>query len=113
VSLDHGCARDVLNNALEGSFKVACITGIYQYTTISKRYKLNQQTTLTSTNCSSYSVMINNPRGEIITETCRGNLEDPNEIKGAGSQGTILLKSDCTIRVGSKKNSAWKWEEAA
>jgi hypothetical protein len=33
VSLDHGCARDVLNNALEGSFKVACITGIYQYTT--------------------------------------------------------------------------------
>jgi hypothetical protein len=65
--------------------------------------KIINETTLTSTNCSSYSVMINNPRGDTITETCRGNLEDPNEIKGAGSQGTILLKSDCTISVGSKK----------
>jgi hypothetical protein len=58
---------------------------------------------LTATNCTSYTIMINNPKGETITETCREETENKNEITGIEAKGTILLKSDCTIKVGSKQ----------
>jgi hypothetical protein len=58
---------------------------------------------LTATNCSSYTVMINNPKGEDITETCRGDTKDQNVITGVSARGTILLKSDCTINVGKER----------
>ena len=59
--------------------------------------------TLTATNCSSYTVMINNPKGETITENCRGDTEGQNKITGIAARGTILLKSDCTVSVGKEQ----------